>query len=248
MRPPATGADDAQADCVARLAPLLALYAGDPRLMQLVAAVTRVTQASSTAVAWAVAAAAVLERLMQGQGAAAAVRETADELRRLQHQPDGEQQQQQPLQQDTAAGRLPISGQLAAQVAAQLERVLQLARAPHAEAVEQLGRNCHLPNSAQTPLHAVLHQEWLLAQQGGGNCGGMLSLQAPADKQRVFAAAVRDALAAGGCCASRAGYAGACLGAMLGGDAVPRAWLDSYEAAGRVQELSEALCDAREAA
>jgi ADP-ribosylglycohydrolase len=81
LRTPATGADDAQADAIARVAPLVALFAGDPRLMQLTAAVTRVTQDTPTAVAWACAAAAVLERLLLGQGAAAAVQETAQELK-----------------------------------------------------------------------------------------------------------------------------------------------------------------------
>jgi ADP-ribosylglycohydrolase len=81
MRPPATGVDDAQADAVTRLPPLVALYAGDPRLMDLTAAVTRVTQDSAAAVAWACAAAAVLGRLVMGQGAAAAVEATMQELR-----------------------------------------------------------------------------------------------------------------------------------------------------------------------
>lgn len=82
MRPPATGADDAQADAIARLAPLVAVFAGDARLMQLTAAVTRVTQDTPAAVAWACAGAAVLERLLLGAGAAAAVRETVQKLRR----------------------------------------------------------------------------------------------------------------------------------------------------------------------
>lgn len=81
IRPPATGADDAQADAIARLAPLVALFAGDARLMQLTAAVTRVTQDTPTAVAWACAGAGVLERLLLGVGAAAAVQATVHELR-----------------------------------------------------------------------------------------------------------------------------------------------------------------------
>jgi ADP-ribosylglycohydrolase len=81
MRPPATGADDAQADAITRVAPLVSMFAGDARLMQLTAAVTRVTQDTATAVAWACAGAAVLERVLMGQRAAAAVRETAQELR-----------------------------------------------------------------------------------------------------------------------------------------------------------------------
>jgi hypothetical protein len=49
--------------------------------MDLTAAVTRVTQDTADAVAWACAAAAVLERLVMGQGAAAAVEATVQELR-----------------------------------------------------------------------------------------------------------------------------------------------------------------------
>jgi hypothetical protein len=56
------------------------MFAGDPRLMEFTAAATRVTQDTVTAVAWACAGAAVLERLLLGQGAAAAVRETVQEL------------------------------------------------------------------------------------------------------------------------------------------------------------------------
>jgi hypothetical protein len=57
------------------------MFAGDARLMQLTAAVTRVTQDTAPAVAWACAGAAVLERVLLGQGAAAAVKETMQELR-----------------------------------------------------------------------------------------------------------------------------------------------------------------------
>jgi hypothetical protein len=48
--------------------------------MHLVEAVTRTTQNTGEAVAWAAAGAAVLERLLMGQGAAAAVEATVQEL------------------------------------------------------------------------------------------------------------------------------------------------------------------------
>lgn len=86
LQPPAAGADDQQADCIARLAPLVAMFAGDERLMGLVEAATRTTQNTDAAVAWGCAGAAILERLLLGKSAAEAVRETAEEL----------QQQQQP--------------------------------------------------------------------------------------------------------------------------------------------------------
>lgn len=75
-----SGAADAQANCVARLAPLVALFAGHPRLMTYVEYATRVTQNSDAAVAWGCAGAAVLERLVLGHSAAAAVAATIDEL------------------------------------------------------------------------------------------------------------------------------------------------------------------------
>lgn len=82
MRPPATGApDDAQADCIARAAPLVAAFAGDPRLLLLTAGVTRVTQDSDVAVAWACAAAAVLELLLMGWGVGEAMGEVVGQLR-----------------------------------------------------------------------------------------------------------------------------------------------------------------------
>jgi ADP-ribosylglycohydrolase len=48
--------------------------------MHLVESVTRTTQNTPEAVAWAAAGAAVLERLLMGQGAAAAVEATIQEL------------------------------------------------------------------------------------------------------------------------------------------------------------------------
>lgn len=137
---------------------------------------------------------------------------------------------------------MPLDRQLALQVAGQLDQVLQLAATPHADAVEALGRNCHLPNSCQTPLHAVLHyeQQWQQLKQQQEEQEERQDV-----KQRVLVAAVRDALRAGGCCASRAGFVGACLGALLGVDAVPAAWLQKYESAEAVQAWAGEVCSSR---
>eukprot|EP00878_Enallax_costatus_P026811 GHUV01028811.1.p1 GENE.GHUV01028811.1~~GHUV01028811.1.p1 ORF type:complete len:145 (-),score=60.77 GHUV01028811.1:363-797(-) len=137
---------------------------------------------------------------------------------------------------------MPIAGELAVSIADHLQKALQLQQQPHQDAVNQLGRNCHMPNALQTPLHAVLHQEWLLAQQGY-NMQSLNVLQ----KQQVLVAAIRDAMAAGGCCASRASYAGACLGMWLGRDAVPQDWLQLYNAAGNVQQWAQQVCSSRAA-
>jgi hypothetical protein len=153
------------------------------------------------------------------------------------------------------AGRMPIDEQVALQVAEQLDRVLQLQATPHADAVEALGRNCHLPNSCQTPLHAVLHYEqiWLQQQQqqqgagGAGRVDGQVVQQQrlQEQKQQIFIAAVRDALAAGGCCASRASFVGACMGGLLGADAMPAGWLQKYEAGELVLSWADAVCSSR---
>ena len=108
----------------------------------------------------------------------------------------------------------------AAAIAGHLQQVLQLRGQPQAAVIQQLGRNCHMPNACQTPIHGLLHAEWRLAQQQQ-----QPRQELPAsEKQQLFASAVCDALAGGGCCASRACFLGACLGAWLGPDAVPPAW------------------------
>jgi hypothetical protein len=62
------------------------MYAGDERLMDLVEAATRTTQNTDAAAAWGCAGAAVLERLLMGQAAEQAVRETVQELQQQQQQ------------------------------------------------------------------------------------------------------------------------------------------------------------------
>ncbi|KAI8470947.1 MAG: ADP-ribosylation/Crystallin J1 [Monoraphidium minutum] len=222
MAPPASGAEDAQANCVARLAPLVAAFAGHPNFMRIVAAATRTTQNTDEAEAWACAGAAVLEALIvDGCGAREAVERAAAELG------------------GGSGARAGRGGSGGAPIAGHLRRVLELRASPHAAAVDALGRNCHMPNAGLTPLHAALHQEWLAAE------GRHASLDAAAAAEAAFVDGIEGALAAGGCCASRAGFAGACLGAALGGAAVPAAWRGKAGAAGEVAELFAALNAAR---
>ena len=81
-----------------------------------------------------------------------------------------------------------------------LRAALARAGQPHADAVAELGRNCHLPGSLSSAVHALL---------------------AHGDD---YAAAVRATIAQGGCNASRAGFVGACLAARHGAEAVPADW------------------------
>jgi ADP-ribosylglycohydrolase len=77
---PSCGVDDAQANCIVRLPPLVAAFAGDAQLLPVVADMIRVTQASDTAVAWGTAAARVLEKVILGAAPPDAVRAVIADL------------------------------------------------------------------------------------------------------------------------------------------------------------------------
>ncbi|GLC50861.1 hypothetical protein PLESTB_000440000 [Pleodorina starrii] len=296
--PPLTGANDAQANCIARLAPLVAAFGASPAspssssaraavasstvdsapaatspseapepsarpsdddpLLGYVELATRVTQNTDAAVAWASAGAVVLERLLMGSTAEAAVRHVVHDL-------------------ESPGGRLArYVRDLAPEIAAQLARALELRTTAVPAAVTALGRNCHMPNALQTPLHVVMHVEYLAAQMqtevearqereketgaeggGGGGAAGANggdpwvggSPQLPAE---AYTWGVRLAVREGGCCASRAAYVGACLGAMVaaapgGGQLVglPEEWLARYSEAAQVRAWAETVLEAR---
>jgi len=134
---PGCGVPDDQANAVARLPPLVAAFAGDERLLPAVERMVRVTQDSDVAAAWGMAAARVLEAVILGAAPADAVGVALSQLR------------------DPARVH---PGALDAHVADAMEVAVSLAGVPHADAVSQLGRNCHLPGSAQSPMHALIAQ------------------------------------------------------------------------------------------
>lgn len=103
-----------------------------------------------------------------------------------------------------------------------------------AMAVAGFGRNCHLPNSMQTPVHAALHH----SPTDGSDDGPPAS--------SVFLAAVRAAVREGGCCASRAGFVGALLGAAMGPEAVPEEWSRQVQGWEGVEDETEALLRLRD--
>lgn len=239
LRPPWSGADDKQADCVARVAPLVAAFGGDggddggaaspspspwpPRLCLAVELATRTTQNDDEAVAWACAAALVLRRVCLGERVEDAARGVVGRLQDWAAESKGGK-----AAADEAGAPLPMAPALAADVAARLSEAIALVGEPPERAVAALGRNCHLPNSYQTPLHAALWGE-RAAEAGQVGC------------ERAFVAAVRGALRGGGCCSSRAQAAGALLAARLGEEAIPMAWRSKCwdwdeieEAAGRI--------------
>ena len=167
------------------------------------------------------------------------------------------------------AGRLPLGPNLCQQLASRLQQALDLTHKPHLEVVQQLGRNCHMPNACQTPLHVILHCEWLSQQpidaglaaaanhtqctsSSSGSSGAVvtdagtnISSSSSVGGQEVFVCAIRDALRAGGCCASRAGFAGALLGGLLGPSCLPQSWADRCSSYGEVEAAAELLCKLR---
>ncbi|EDQ86251.1 uncharacterized protein MONBRDRAFT_11161 [Monosiga brevicollis MX1] len=196
LRPPESGAKDKQINCCARLAPLLLAFAGHPDLDQIVEACTRVTQNHDEAVAWARLSARVLEGVVRGADVDQAVKEALLDAQRLDAELD-----------DPASEELYL-------VAGHLYQVRTLSFSSEIpDAVERLGKNCHTPNSYQTPVHAVLS---VLRRRADCLSPTTESL-APERAQALFAECMRGAMREGGCCASRCGVAGALLGAYLAG-------------------------------
>eukprot|EP00879_Flechtneria_rotunda_P019099 GHRR01020054.1.p1 GENE.GHRR01020054.1~~GHRR01020054.1.p1 ORF type:complete len:149 (+),score=59.54 GHRR01020054.1:2671-3117(+) len=123
-------------------------------------------------------------------------------------------------------------------------------------------------------LHAVLYHGWLMEQQqqpqhkvrllvvGGGHDAqaseqhtnqhrldgldaSVVTFLEQRQKQQLFVVVVRDALTVGGCCASRASFAGACLGALVGPEAMRQSWLMRYDAPSKVQQWAQQICQTR---
>ena len=132
---PLCGTDDSQANCVCRLPPLVALFAGDAALIPCVADMIRVTQNNNTAVAWGCAAARVLEAIILGAPPSEAVTLAIAAL-------------------EDSNRTSPLA--LDADVAAAMKAAYALREFSHADAVSQLGRNCHLPGCVQSPVHALV--------------------------------------------------------------------------------------------
>eukprot|EP00045_Choanoeca_perplexa_P014799 m.176390 g.176390 ORF g.176390 m.176390 type:complete len:454 (+) comp16798_c0_seq9:2938-4299(+) len=197
LKPPHSGAHDKQINCCTRLAPLLAMYSGHPDLDAIIEQCTRVSQNTQAAVAWASLGSRVLEKILLGQLPTDATKAAVDDLWSQQDDPELSQE---------AADELYI-------VAGYLHRVQGLSHwAPVKQAIANLGKNCHTPNSYQTPVHAVLRT--LNAFKAELDQPDPLPEKVAQD---VFETCVRDAMREGGCCASRCGVIGALLGAYLGG-------------------------------
>ncbi len=110
------------------------------------------------------------------------------------------------------------------------------------------------PN-ARHPLQVVLYVENLVHTRGQHTPGQQQQEQQQQQLEQqqgsgvlppeAYVWGVRLALREGGCCASRAAYVGAMLGAMVGREGLPEGWLAKYTAQEQVAGWAEALCDAR---
>ena len=134
---PHTGCEDAQANAISRLPPLVALLAGDDRMLPCVADMIAVTQAGDLARSHGLAAARVLEACIVGRAATPAEAVEAARLQLL-----------------DPARHFPQADDAA--VAESFAKVLSMHDVPHAEAVPALGRNCHLPGNLLSTLHALV--------------------------------------------------------------------------------------------
>lgn len=217
---PRTGVADAQANAFARLPPLVAALAGDASLPAAVAAMVGVTQAGGAARGAALAAAAVLERIVvSGAAPGEALRAVAAEGL-------------PPAWLAAAAEAAAAAGEEAGGGGGDDEggvgagvRALRAAAARagdgHAPAVAALGRNCHLPGSLAAAAHALL-------AYGG------------------YAGAVRGVTLQGGCNASRASFVGACFAAWQGEGAIPEGWAAAHAAHGRTAVLADRVLGGNE--
>lgn len=160
---PTCGADDDQANSIAKMVSVVALYAGKPELLARVEDATRVTQNTDKAVAMALAGARILERLILGATAHDAIAATVKDLR--------DEARVQPT---------PVDGV----VADKIEEALRLVDQPHFDAVKTIGLSCAFPFALQNGVHILSQttsyesavRQTILA--GGDNCSRVLFIGA----------------------------------------------------------------------
>ncbi|KAF5831978.1 ADP-ribosylation/Crystallin J1 [Dunaliella salina] len=142
--------------------------------------------------------------------------------------------------------RFAFAGAMATQVSAHLSEAASLAALTPSSAVAQLGRNCHMPNALQTPLHIALHLEHRLREHLALSPAAW-DASAAASLGHLYAAGVRLAISEGGCCASRAAYLGALLGASVGNKdgVIPRDWAVKYRQYDAVFKHARMICQTR---
>lgn len=211
------GADDFQANCATRtcVTAVMAAGSGPDKYLSTVESVIRVTQNTDKAVAYAHAASFVLELVLRGVGPLEALVESIPALRRHAYVHDGSDDARAALYRD---------------IAHQMDQVVQsygVLDVP--EFCLKYGRNCHMPNSLQSPLFAAVYS----VRQGGS-------------AEEIFKRGVQLAVREGGCCASRASITGAVLGAYVGAKKLPADWKALAGNWAEYERLAEQAVSARD--
>eukprot|EP01147_Barroeca_monosierra_P004926 gene4926-8713_t len=216
-RPPHTGAQDKQINCITRLPAIIAAFGGTSlaELYKHVEQVTLVTQGLDEAVAWACLGSTILNYIVtHGKHPRSAVLEALNDV----HTKAVLFCNYLDRSQESLADSMYL-------VAGHLYRVCWWSRSADVRTtIAEMGRNCHTPNSYQTPVHAVLH-----------HLRDEIDLESPVSThteetkeeikmnfiihkcQDIFKTCIRAAMREGGCCASRCGVIGALLGGYFAG-------------------------------
>ncbi|XP_033743115.1 crystallin J1A-like isoform X2 [Pecten maximus] len=140
-------ATDAQADGFSKVAPLVALYAGDTgKLLLEVDKAIRVTQEDDIAVECGLAAASILEKCVLGKSVEAAVQETARETSN-------------------------------SDVKGYIQKAIDGKTTPHTEFVQKVGSSCRVPGNFTNSVHCLLNSNGdfrdtvvMTIVPGGCNC------------------------------------------------------------------------------
>ncbi|XP_035655209.1 crystallin J1A-like isoform X2 [Oncorhynchus keta] len=185
---------DFQPDGIAKLAPIVALYAGKPDMLEKVEEAVRVTQNNDACVAETLAAARILEHfILNGPSFCSRILEHF-----ILNGPD-EKVLDSVLDQLTDPNRKQPQD-LDKAVVGHIYQVRENLSKAHQDLIPSVFPNsCGLPGSFQAALHGVL-------------------------TAKEFDQAIRDTMVCGGCTCSRSSFIGACLGAQIGLQGIPNSW------------------------
>jgi len=131
---PNCGADDDQANSLAKIVSVVALYAGKPEMLSRADEAIRVTQNTDKAAAMGLAGARILEQLILGVSPKDAIARTLEHLR--------DKDRLHPNPQDGI-------------VADKIGEALQLVDKSHFEAVKAIGLSCSFPFGLQNAVHII---------------------------------------------------------------------------------------------
>ncbi|XP_070563743.1 crystallin J1C-like isoform X2 [Ptychodera flava] len=184
---------DMHAVCI--VPPLVAKYAGDPDLLLKVKSAVEVTTVKEEAAVVAMAATRLLEHYVLHGSDEKAVDKVIAELKN----PD----RRHPQAKD-------------AEVADELEIVLQAKEKSNREVAGEFGRSCNVPDAFKVAVHALITKP-------------------------DYTSAIRSTLYAGGDCVSRAGFVGACKAAQNGVQVIPEDWKTKTFKYKKALELTDKL-------